>query len=44
MANCDRKLIEMIGQENELIFQYWGKADDKPSAPLQWHLLAAIER
>jgi CRISPR-associated endonuclease/helicase Cas3 len=30
----------MIEQDNKLIFQYWGKADDKPSAEPRWHPLA----
>lgn len=34
-----RKLIEMIEQDNKLVFQYWGKADDKLSTGLRWHPL-----
>jgi hypothetical protein len=37
-----RKIFEMAEQDNKLVFQYWGKADDKPSAGPQWHQPMAV--
>jgi CRISPR-associated endonuclease/helicase Cas3 len=39
-VDSGRKIFEMTEQDNKLILQYWGKADDKSSAGPQWHPLA----
>ncbi len=36
-----RNIFEMAEQDNKLVFQYWGKADDKQSAGPQWPPLMA---
>lgn len=38
-VNSGRANFDMTEQSDKLVFQYWGKADDKLLAGAQWHPL-----